>query len=286
MAIQTRLCEFTTADGETLHGLLFQPASGSQGSDLVLLLVHGTAMNFYIGPLPVFGQALAERGYHAFTMNTRGHDWIARAGKDLTAFGGATYENFDDCLLDLDAALESLRASGYRRFVLVGHSLGAVKSLFYQGTRQRKDVVGVISCSAPKLFYSARAADQPEFGELMARAERLVASGQDKEFLWAPSSGALGLFTACTYVSKYGRHEKDDVRPHAGRLGCRLLAIAGGAEHPYFPSYARELASAAGTLGTCRIIEGSEHFYWGYEPAVIHVIAEWLAPIPKEPGTG
>ncbi len=125
---------------------------------MALLMVHGVAMNFYTGPLPIIGRALAQRGYNALTINTRGHDWISRAG-DETGFGGAAYENLDDCLLDIDGALAWLGGHGYRRYVLVGHSLGCIKSLLYQGNRQRSDVVGVISCSVPKQFYSARALD-------------------------------------------------------------------------------------------------------------------------------
>jgi predicted alpha/beta-fold hydrolase len=80
--IHTQLLSFTTMDDETLHGLLFTPAD--ELSDLALLFVHGVAMNFYLPPLAVFGQAIAERGYHGFVINTRGHDWINRAG-NLTA---------------------------------------------------------------------------------------------------------------------------------------------------------------------------------------------------------
>jgi len=279
VTISTRLCEFTTSDGERLAGLHFQPADQERAAELALLMVHGVAMNFYTGPLPKIGQALAERGYHSLTINTRGHDWISRAG-DLTAFGGATYENLDDCLLDIDGALESLARQGYCRYVLVGHSLGCIKSLLYQGMRQRSDVVGVISCSVPKQFYSARALEQPQFPELMMQAEKLVAEGRGEEFLWAPTSGATGLFSARTYVSKYGTHEKNDVRPHAARLGCPLLTLAGGAEHPYFPAYAKELAEAAGPkLGTYRIVDGSNHFYDYHESDVIEIIAQWMGRI-------
>lgn len=147
MSIQTRLCTFRTADKERLHGLLFIRANAQ--SDLALILVHGVAMNFYLPPLVNFGQELAERGFHCFVINTRGHDWIARAG-NLTNFGGSAYENLEDCLLDLDGALDYLKHQGYRRFILLGHSLGAIKSIIYQGTRQRSDVAGIVSCSAPK----------------------------------------------------------------------------------------------------------------------------------------
>ena len=90
MSIHTQLCTFRTDDAERFHGLLFTPPN--QPSDLALVFVHGVAMNFYLPPFSVFGQELAERGHHCFVINTRGHDWISRAG-NLTKFGGAAYEN-------------------------------------------------------------------------------------------------------------------------------------------------------------------------------------------------
>jgi pimeloyl-ACP methyl ester carboxylesterase len=194
----------------------------------------------------------------------------------LTKFGGAAYETFEESLLDLDGAVACMTQMGYRRFILVGHSLGCVKSLIYQSTRERADIIGVISCSCPKQFYSARAEEQPEFKEQMARAERLIAEGKGEEFLWAQTSGSLGIFTARTYENKYGRHEKNDVRPHAARLGCPHLALAGGAEHRFFPEYAKELAEAGGTSASYRIVPDSNHFYTGHESEVVEIIAGWL----------
>ncbi len=273
MTIETRLLTFKTNDNETLHGLLFTPRE--RKSEVALLLVHGVAMNFYLPPLATFGQALAERGHHCFVINTRGHDWINRAG-DLTDFCGATYEKFEDSAQDLDGALECLGQQGYKSFILTGHSLGCIKSLLYQGTRRRQDVIGVISCSCPKQFYSARTAEQPEFKAIMEQAESMVAAGNGKEFLWARASGAMALFSAETFVNKYGKHENNDVRPHAGRLGCPHLAIAGGAEHPFFPEYAQELAQAGGGSATYKIVPGSDHFYHDHEAEVIDILADWL----------
>lgn len=275
MAGKAELLSFVTADQETLHGALFR-ADASVHPDLALVMIHGVAMSFYTGPLRVFAEALAGRGHHAFSINCRGHDWIARGG-DLTAFRGATYENFEDCVLDIDAAIDRMKQEGYARFVLVGHSLGSVKSIYYQGIRRREDVVGVISCSAPRQFYSARQVEDPEFEARMADAESRVAGGEGEEFLWAPASGAMGPFTYRTYVSKYGRHETNDVRPHAARLGCPLLITAGEIEAAYFRELARELNESAGPdNSTCIIVPGADHFYAGCEAFMIDALDGWL----------
>jgi pimeloyl-ACP methyl ester carboxylesterase len=227
MNFQTEICAFKTADNERLHGALLTPPGRS--SDLGLILVHGVAMNFYLPPLFGFGQELAARGFHSFVISTRGHDWICRAG-NLAKFGGSAYENLEDGLLDLDGATDFLKKRGYRRFVLLGHSLGAIKSIIYQGTRQRPDVAGVVSCSAPRQFYSERVARQAGFRELIEKAEAMVADGKDEELISVGVGSTPGIFTARTHVNKYGRDDRNDCRPYARRLGCPLLAIVGSVE--------------------------------------------------------
>jgi pimeloyl-ACP methyl ester carboxylesterase len=231
MSIHTQLCNFKTADNERLRGLLFTPLG--RNSDLALVFVHGVAMNFYLPPLAIFGQTLAERRYHCFVINTRGHDWIGRAG-NLTQFGGSAYENLEDCLLDFDGALDYLHKQGYRRFVLVGHSLGAIKSIIYQGTRQREDVVSIVSCSAPKQFYSERVSRQPGFRETIEKAESMVAEGRGEELLSIAVGATPGIFSARTHLDKYGKDDRNDCRPYAKRLGCPLLAIVGAGLNPSF----------------------------------------------------
>lgn len=273
MTFDTRLLSFKTADNERLHGLLFSPPN--LRSDLALVMVHGVAMNFYLPPLANFGQELARRGYHCFVINTRGHDWIARAG-NLTKFGGSAFENLEDCLLDLDGALDHLARRDYRRFILLGHSLGAIKSILYQATRQRTDTVGVISCSAPKQFYSERIIRDAGFPEIIARAEAMVAEGRGEELLSVAVGASPGIFSARTHLNKYGKDNHNDCRHHAGRLGCPLLAIAGGAEAKFFHDYAREIAAAAGLRSVCKIVAGAGHFYHRHMSETVEIINRWL----------
>ena len=273
MNIHTQICSFKTVDHERFHGALLTPTD--KKSDLALIFVHGVAMNFYLPPLFVFGQKLAQRGYHSFAINTRGHDWIARAG-NLTKFGGSAYENLEDCVADLDGAIDFLKPHGYRRFILIGHSLGAIKAIIYQGTQRRSDVAGIVSCSAPKQFYSERIARQPKFRELIEQAEKMIAEGNGEELMSVAVGATPGIFSARSHLNKYGKDDRNDCRPHAGHIGCPLLAIVGGAEPPFFHEYAREIVAAAGHKSIYRLVDGANHFYNRHTSQFIEIIDKWL----------
>ena len=273
MNCQTEICTFKTSDNERLHGALLTPPQSP--ADLALVFVHGVAMNFYLPPLFLFGQELAARGYHCFVINTRGHDWICRAG-NLTRFGGSAYENLDDCHADLDGALAFLAGRGYRRFVLVGHSLGAIKSIIYQGTRRRSDMAGIVSCSAPKQFYSERIARQPKFRELIEQAESMVSDGRGDDLMSVAVGATPGIFCARTHLDKYGKDDRNDCRPYAKSLGCPLLAIVGGAEPKLFHEYAQEIVANAGADATYEQVDGGNHFYNRHIAQIVKVIDQWL----------
>jgi pimeloyl-ACP methyl ester carboxylesterase len=273
MNCQTEICTFRTSDNERLHGALLTPPRSP--ADLALVFVHGVAMNFYLPPLFLFGQELAARGYHCFVINTRGHDWICRAG-NLTRFGGAAYEYLEDCLADLDGALAFLAARGYRRFVLVGHSLGAIKSIIYQGTRRRSDMAGIVSCSAPKQFYSERVARQPKFRELIEQAESMVSDGRGDDLMSVAVGATPGIFSARTHLDKYGKDDRNDCRSYAKSLGCPLLAIVGGAEPKLFHEYAQEIVANAGVDATYEQVDGGNHFYNRHIAQIVEVIDRWL----------
>ena len=273
MNYQTEICAFKTADNERLHGALLTAPEAQ--SDLALVLVHGVAMNFYLPPMFAFGQELSQRGFRSFVINTRGHDWISRAG-NLTKFGGSAYENLEDCLADLDGALDFLKQRRYRRFVLIGHSLGAIKSIIYQGTRQRDDVVGIVSCSAPKQFYSERIARQPQFRELIERAEAMVADGRGEELMSISVGATPGIFSARSHLNKYGKDDRNDCRPYAKLIGCPLLATVGSAEPPFFHEYAQEIVDATGNGSTYRRVEGASHFYNRHTAEIVEIIDQWL----------
>jgi pimeloyl-ACP methyl ester carboxylesterase len=140
-------------------------------------------------------------------------------------------------------------------------------------------MAGIVSCSAPKQFYSERVARQPQYRKLIERAELMVAEGKGEELMAIAVGATPGIFTARTHLNKYGKDDRNDCRPHANNLGCPLLAVVGGAEPMFFHEYAQEIVAAAGATATYKLVEGANHFYNRHAGATIEIIHEWLRRI-------
>ena len=61
----------------------------------------------------------------------------------------------------------------------------------------------------------------------------LIGRGVGLSIFWVYVSVAVGsapgIFSARTHVNKYGKDERNDVRPYAKLIGCPLLVIVGSA---------------------------------------------------------
>jgi len=111
----------------------------------------------------------------------------------------------------------------------------------------------------------------------MDKAEALITEGKGEELLFIGVGPTPGIFTARTHVNKYGRDDNNDCRPYARRLGCALLALVGSAEPKFFYEYAQEIVAAVGAKGTCRLVDGANHFYNRHTREFVEIIDEWLA---------
>ena len=138
-----RFIKFDATDGVELYGLLFQPRRATKHAALFL---HGT------GGASIFDSRRTNRlateftanGIAYFPFNNRGAHLIKRLRrrdvKRRNVTGGMAYERIRDCVFDIDGAIRELRARGYRKFTLIGHSTGANKIAVYDFYRHRNPV--------------------------------------------------------------------------------------------------------------------------------------------------
>src|SRR5262249_50838640 len=126
---------------------------------------------------------------------------------------GSTREIVDDCRYDWRAWLDFAEAQGYRRICLWGHSLGAVKTVYYLSQEKDARVICAVASSPPRFSHSTylKLAGGERFAAAWQRAEALVAAGNPDELVRGEPPNRSLSFTARTYLDKFGPHERYNV---------------------------------------------------------------------------
>lgn len=230
--MHAELCRVRTDDGLLLDGSLSIPADEKPSTLPVdaFLLIHGTGSNFYApGMLKTFaGQAVAA-GVSVLRVNTRGHDQMASiSGANGTIRGGAAYETIAECCHDLNAWLDFLVGRNFERIALVGHSMGAVKSIYSQAKSQHPAVQQVIAISPPRFCHQQLTSHRQgaDFRDDFTRAQQLVADGKGDALITVRQPLPLTL-TAAGFLAKYGPHDEYDIIRHLPQMNCPVLIVIG-----------------------------------------------------------
>ncbi len=296
------LVQVTTADGVRLDGMLQAADAATTGPSLPLgiditVMVHGTGGNFYASTMmDLLAERLRQGGAATLRVNTRGHDGISTA---VTRTGGlrqgAAYEVVDDCRRDLAAWLELAHARGYQRIALLGHSLGAVKSIYTLAqnassnvsatlTESLRGVARLLALSPPRLSYSYFAASPraEDFLAMCHQAEALVAAGREESLIEINFPLPYAV-TARGYLDKYGSAERYNVLTHLPAIGCPTLVTYGSLEVQSNVAF-RGMPEAVEALprpeggGTrsLALIAGADHFYSGTRSELAARIETWL----------
>ena len=274
-----------TADSVKLHGLFQVADAESQvGLDAAVVL-HGLGGNFYSSSLNLrLADALSEMGVAVVLGNLRGHDGISMSpvgGRAQTI--GAAYEIVDECKHDISGWVDWLRQKkGFQRIALVGHSLGAIKSLYAQAHLPNDGVEAIVGLSATRLCHekfleSERSAD---FKKWFSKAKELVQQGLANELLKVdfpfPTYMAAGA-----YVDKYGPKDRYDWARFASQIEVPTLLMFGERELADNAAFhgllerANEVAERQANFQVA-VIESANHFYAGVHWRATDVMKDWM----------
>ena len=273
------------ADGLRLDGALFSAAPASAGTLAVdaALCLHGVGANFYTSStLDGIRSTLLNLGLSVATVNTRGHDTVYMAS---LAMGrrrqGAAYETVDDCRLDIAAWLKLLDQRGRKRVLLVGHSLGAIKSVYAQSLEAYELVAGVVAISPPRLSHQAfmNSLESSVYFQSLSTAEDLIRDGKPNELFEAKFPFPL-LITAAGYVEKYGPAERYNIVNYVPQLPCPTLFVYGSKELEAGPSFAGMPETLRGLPGQSPrkvvVVQDADHNYTGVYDSLSAEIRTWL----------
>ena len=251
----------------------FRAASGDPGT--LLVFVHGMGSNFYRSRLKkAFFDAAPPAGLAVFSFNNRG------AGSDTED------EVFSDCLADIDAAMAFGHRSGFRRFVLVGHSTGCQKIVHYQARRRRRDVAGLVLLAPADDFAICRRDLGRRFAATVGRARALVRAGRGTERI----RGLHEAFSARRFLSIADRSrpeaavfDYDGAMKGYQSLRLPVLAVFGTREEfailPVRTMLDRLAAAHPPGRVTGLAVPGANHGFHGREAKTAAAVVAWAASL-------
>jgi len=289
--MDVELVNVETSDGVRLDGYLRLPRSATEtlGLDLVICH-HGVGANFY-GPsfFDTMGDALLDRGCAILRVNSRGHDQAFLAGERRL---GAAYELVSDCRNDFSAWLDLAAARGFGRVALWGHSLGAVKTVYFLATTNEPPVACAVASSPPRFSHAAyvTSAEASRFLADIERAQQLIAAGRPDEVVEALIP-VPRPFSARTYIDKYGPAARFDYFAYLPEVRTPLLFTLGSLEtdNVSFAPLAKDGPSFATRWPgiAYQLIDQADHSYTSRTDELWGAVATWLertsAPTPLTP---
>jgi dienelactone hydrolase len=293
--MQGELVSVQTTDGVGLDGVLVAPAErGTSRLPIdVVIMHHGIGGHFYRHRVfePISSQVVAQ-GCAVLCVNNRGHDVVygtERQGKSTLL--GAAYEVVDDCRYDWDAWIGFAVDRGNSRVGLWGHSLGAVKTIYYQAVQPDPRVVCSVASSPPRQNYEnylAQPADERgAFEKEFAMAEAAIEDGAPDRLI-ETTYRRHTQFTARTFIDKYGPGSRYDIFPLVPKVQGPLFLTWGGLEplpsntsHVSFyelPAAASRFSAEHANVGFAEI-EGADHGYTGRTDQLWTAVRSWYQTI-------
>lgn len=174
------ITHFTTPTGVNLSGLWF----GEKEAETVYIIVHGLGSSMFSNHelfLP-----LVSRNNSVFFFNNRGHDTITRIKKIdnrrkkgyRSILAGKAHEVFTDCADDIAGAITEVERIKPKKIILLGHSTGCQKIVYYLAKKRDKRVSQIILLSPMSDYAGIKHSISSEnLKDLQKIAQTLVQSG-------------------------------------------------------------------------------------------------------------
>ena len=291
---RTNILYIWTEDNLRLQGVHYD--SGLR--DACVLCIHGMSGNFIENYFAhVLGEKLSNYNIGFIYGHNRGYNHIndilkkESDGSYKTVRIGATYERFKDCIYDIDAWLNEVRRLEYKKVILLGHSLGCNKTIYYYSRKQPKDIVGVILASPPDMVGLFEKTEyQPNHKELLTGAIRNIKEGNPRKLVSGMVWGWYQL-SSQTYFDLSERNgpvdnlpvmRNPEKFPELAEIKVPILGIMGEHDDIVIRTLKEDLdlisSKAVGSPSFTReFIKGANHTYDQQEKAFSKMVLNWLA---------
>ena len=261
----------------------------SNSKNICVIFIHGmcqTIIDNYFAV--VCGKILSENDIGFIYEHNRGHsienDILMRDGSYKRY--GCMYEIFEDCLLDIDLAIKKAKELGYKRFILMGHSYGCNKLIYYY-YKKHPNIIGLIFASAPDMM-GLHLYRQTDYKELVKEAKENIDNGKPTKILsnvvedymymssqtyydWFNEKSNLDNLPVMSYSENWYQFETIDVP---------ILTFSGSNETDNYLHLDLLKNKAKGCNNfEYKIIDNTNHFYKSKEEEIGCLVWDWIKSI-------
>jgi pimeloyl-ACP methyl ester carboxylesterase len=283
--VDIKFLSIKAIDGNGISGAVWQPQGKAAADTTIVVMIHGSGGSYRRAPESALGGRLAAKGYAALAIDTRQHD------------DKINTDNFFDVRRDIDAAVYTARALGYRRIVLQGHSLGNIQVQFYAANNWDRDIKAVMLLGAfgnlPWKTRNILVQNEDRFQQLIASAGKALKEGA----LDTPLDVKMSYFTGqevpvtaqhfLTY--RWDKTSVADGTLWIKRVPYPILLVRDQADGLIQPFEPYMLLDAAHTEGS--LVQGIElvvlpdshppglkgHYFDGNEQPLADTLTRWLS---------
>ena len=278
-----------TSDNLELFGLLYEPESKS---DTILVHVHGMASNFYENLfLDFIAKTLTDHGVAFFVFNNRGCEYV----KDLYRIDGSkrkivrigdTFEKFEDCLLDISAAIDFAKERGYSSVHLSGHSLGSPKAAYY-AAEKGEGLASIIFMSPADMVGLALVEKNCEWE--LETARKMIAEGKGNEMMpglvwwdcYLSANTYMSLSDKRSKVAIFNLYDPKDTLPLLAKIKSPVYTIMGRKDDALIISIEETMDRIKKALtnsphAQTEILGDANHGYIGDEQNLADKILSWI----------
>lgn len=282
------LITFETPKGYVLQGAWL----GAERAKTAYIFLHGLTGNLF-SRSDIAAELAKQPGVACLMFNNRGHAYISplrhKNHRKAKTLGGTAHEVFTDSRDDLAGAVAFAKTRGAKRIILVGHSTGCQKAIWYLAGKPAPEVRGAVLL-APLSDYAgiAHALSPASYASLRRRVEELAR--KDPRAMvpdyWMPFASVTD---AQRWLSLYTPESTEEIFTYAsGRVPSTLrkttvpLLALFASEDQYADRPAAELAAWFAAARPKQpidayVVDAPDHGFRGAATLIAKIIRTWLA---------
>jgi len=254
--------------------------------DICVIFIHGmcqTILDNYFAI--VCGNMLSKNNIGFLYEHNRGHsienDILMKDGSFKRI--GCMYEIFEDCILDIDLAINKAKELGYKKFILMGHSYGCNKLIYYY-YKNHPNILGLILASVPDMV-GLHLLRQKDYKELIKEAKENIDNNKPTKIISNLIEDYMYMSSG-TYYNWFKKNSNLDNLPIMGNsenwyqfesINVPILTFSGADETDNYLhlDLLKEKAKNCPDF-KYEIIENTNHFYFNKEEEISNLILTWI----------